>query len=188
MLLEMLGVCFAVCAAEIDESAKPGETATALAARLAGEKAAAAVLRFSPEALPPWTLAADTVVFLPTRPAEIFGKPSDRNQAKAYLTALSGQPHAVVTAFALRSNLDAKIHVQSVESRVIFRTLSEREINAYLDTNDWTDKAGAYGIQDKGTLLVERVEGSLSNVVGLPLTELLESFRRLKIPGWWLSV
>lgn len=115
-------------------------------------------------------LTADTVVFLDGEP---LNKPEDDAHAKAMLTRLSGRAHDVVTAFCLRRGV--REHTEAVSTRVWFRTLRELEIDHYVATGEPRDKAGAYGIQGEGGALVDRLEGSYTNVVGLPLAEVLRA-------------
>ncbi len=115
-------------------------------------------------------LTADTVVFLDGEP---LNKPDDDEHAKAMLARLSGREHDVVTAFCLRRG--AAEHTESVTTRVLFRRLRDVEIEHYVATGEPRDKAGAYGIQGDGGALVDRLEGSYTNVVGLPLAEVLRA-------------
>lgn len=117
-------------------------------------------------------LAADTVVALGST---LFGKPRDRKEAEAMLWALSGRRHDVVTAVALRYRETDTVF--AVSSEVTFRELSVPMVTHYLDSEEYLDKAGAYGIQSLGVSLVECVSGSYSNVVGLPVTEVLTELR-----------
>lgn len=117
-------------------------------------------------------LAADTVVALGHT---LFGKPRDRADARRMLAVLSGRAHQVVTGVALRYRSEQRTF--AVSSTVIFRELHGALVEAYLETGEPDDKAGAYGIQGQGVALVERVEGSYTNVVGLPMTELLAQLR-----------
>jgi septum formation protein len=121
-------------------------------------------------------LAADTVVGLGNR---LFGKPEGRADAHAMLSALSGREHDVVTGVALRYLSDEVVF--AVSSKVTFRDLSSAMLEHYLDCGEFVDKAGAYGIQGLGVALVEHVSGSYSNVVGLPLTEVIAHLRRLGV-------
>ena len=118
-------------------------------------------------------VAADTIVVLGE---QILGKPSDRADAKYMLNVLSGKAHTVKTATAVLYKEKALLQV--VTTNVHFRRLAEEEINWYVGTGEPLDKAGAYGIQGKGAVLVERIEGSYDNVVGLPLTAVYEMLRR----------
>lgn len=161
-LLRTLGVSFAVVDVEVDETPHAGEPADSYVARLAGAKARAGRAA-SGSTLP--VLAADTTVVCA---GEILGKPADAADAARILRRLSGRWHTVFTGVALATDTLA---VQVVETRVRFRTLSESEIAAYWASGEPADKAGAYGIQGLGGALVARIEGSYSNVVGLPLAE-----------------
>ena len=118
-------------------------------------------------------VAADTIVVLGE---QILGKPADRTDAKNMLTILSGKAHTVKTATAVLYKEKALLQV--VATNVHFRRLTEEEIDWYVETGEPLDKAGAYGIQGKGAVLVERIEGSYDNVVGLPLTAVYEMLRR----------
>lgn len=111
-------------------------------------------------------LSADTIVEIE---GEILGKPKDEEEAKEMLRKLSGKTHHVTTAAALFYK--EKMKLLSVTTKVTFRTLTEEEIHWYVKTGEPMDKAGAYGIQGKGSILAEKIEGSYDNVVGLPLTE-----------------
>ena len=118
-------------------------------------------------------VAADTIVVLGD---QILGKPADRADAKYMLNLLSGKAHTVKTATVVLYKKKALLQV--VTTNVHFRRLAEEEINWYVETGEPLDKAGAYGIQGKGAVLVERIEGSYDNVVGLPLTVVYEMLRR----------
>lgn len=113
-------------------------------------------------------LGADTVVALDGRPR---GKPGDRLQAAAGLRALGGREHEVWGGIALREG--ARVTTSSARTLVRFRALSTEEIDWYLDSGEWRDRAGGYAIQGRGAALVEAIEGDFFNVVGLPVTELL---------------
>ena len=118
-------------------------------------------------------IAADTIVVLGD---SILGKPADSEEAKRMLQMLSGRAHQVKTAAALL--FKDKTSLQVVTTVVHFRTLTEKEIDWYVGTGEPLDKAGAYGIQGKGAVLVERIEGSYDNVVGLPLATVYEMLLR----------
>lgn len=112
-------------------------------------------------------IGCDTTVFIESIP---LGKPKDRTEAFYMLNLLSGRSHKVITGCCLCHN--GKTLSFSVESKVYFFDLTEAEINNYLDTNEYFDKAGAYGIQGLGSLLVEKIEGDYFNIVGLPVSML----------------
>ena len=121
-------------------------------------------------------IAADTIVVLGNK---ILGKPTDPDNAKDMLRQLSGNVHEVKTATAVL--YEAKTMLQVITTSVHFRTLTEKEIEWYVSTGEPLDKAGAYGIQGKGAALVERIEGSYDNVVGLPLTSVYEMLTKLQV-------
>lgn len=160
-LLRWAGVPIEIDPAAIDETRRPGEDPVEYAKRLAREKALA---KARPNRL---SLGADTTVFIGQR---IFEKPADAAEAARHLRNLGGQSHKVVTAFCLASG-DRPVHLQAVVTRVTFRPLTPTMIERYVATGEGLDKAGAYGLQGWGGFLVESIEGSYTNVVGLPLTE-----------------
>ena len=171
-LLRDAGLSFTVQPAAIDESRQPGEAPGLMVQRLARAKAAAARER-QPA---PVVLAADTVVALGD---EIFGKPQDRADAERMMRALSGQTHSVFTGVCLRQG--AREAVWVCRTAVTFRQLTGPQIARYLDEARPFDKAGAYAIQENGDLLVARYDGLYSNVVGLPIEEVLVRLREFGI-------
>lgn len=164
-LLDQLGVEYRVTPAHIDESAQDGEAAATYVSRLARAKAAAVWDSQAADAPAP-VLGADTVVVLEGR---VLGKPVDEADALAMLEQLSGRSHQVLTAVAVQQN--DVVHTALSESIVRFRTLTEGECKRYWATGEPADKAGAYAIQGKGAMFIERLEGSYSGVMGLPLFE-----------------
>ncbi len=164
--------------AEAEAGIRAGRT---LSQTLSSVEAAALAKALSvAERVPQGTLVvgADTVVLLGRR---LLGKPRDPEEAASMLRALSGRTHRVVTAVAVLRAGQGPGRVAHEQTRVRFRTLSEGEIAGYVSSGEPLDKAGAYGIQGLGALLVERVEGCYFNVVGMPLTTLhgmLRSFGR----------
>ena len=157
-LLELLGLTFEVVPADIDETWRNGEAPAAHAERLARGKAAA-VSR--PEAL---VVGADTIVVIG---GEILGKPRDAAEARAMLRRLSGQGHEVFTAVAVAWR--GKTGAGTSRTSVHVRALDDETIAAYVATGEPLDKAGAYGIQGYGAVLVERIEGDYFTVMGLGL-------------------
>lgn len=161
-LLSMIGVEHRVVPADIDERYLPGEDAVAHAERLAREKAS--TVAAMPEGADALIIAADTIVVVD---GDVLGKPRDREEAVAMLERLSGRSHIVHTAVAVRQ--DGR-EAYGVESPVVtFKPLDRPTIDAYVDTGEPMDKAGAYGIQGFGATLVRRVEGDYFAVMGLPL-------------------
>ena len=162
-LLEQIGLHYVVQVADIDESPLPHETATALVKRLALEKAQA-VWNLSDKRLP--VLGADTLGLLAD---ELLVKPKDFADAQRMLRQMSNQWHDIYTAVALVDQ-----HRQQVllnHSRVKLRNIADDEILAYWQSGEPQDKAGAYAIQGRAAIFVERLEGSYSAVMGLPLFE-----------------
>ena len=170
-LLQQVGIAFEVRVSQVAEDgdvpgAEPAEVAELHARQKALDVAAGAPLRL--------VLGADTVVVLDGR---VLGKPRDADDARAMLRALSGRTHEVITgvALALLRGADPELIAQDhVRTQVTFRELSEAEIEAYVMSGEPMDKAGAYGIQGRGALLVEEIKGCYSNVVGLPLSRTWE--------------
>ncbi|MEI7850899.1 MAG: Maf family protein [Kiritimatiellales bacterium] len=164
-LLKSAGLAFEVVRPDADEKLHMGETPVEYAVRTAREKAESL-------SVPPNTvlLGADTVVAIE---GQILGKPADDNDARAMLRLLSGKMHEVITGVCLRSS--EKSVCFHAATAVLFRDLSEEEIAAYVATGDPLDKAGAYAIQNGAAGMVRRIDGSYSNVVGLPLCEVIEA-------------
>lgn len=164
-LLASLGVDFAVLVPEIDETPRSDEAPVDFAERLAAEKAGA--VPCDPETT---VIAADTIVVLENR---ILGKPSDAQDAFEMLNSLSGRRHEVITAVCVKH--PARTVVFSVSTSVAFRSLAPAEITAYIASGCPMDKAGAYAIQGGAAHMVRSINGSYTNVVGLPLCELHET-------------
>lgn len=160
-LLQRLGVSFVVIPANIDESMGDGEGPLQYVQRMARQKAAAVS-----DGCDGVVLGADTTVIID---GDILGKPADAAEASVALARLSGRTHRVVTAVCLAAH--SGIELCCVETAVEFCELSPANINAYIASGEPWDKAGGYGIQGLGGALVTRIEGSYSNVVGLPLVE-----------------
>jgi len=173
-LLEQLGFALEVRPAHADEAVLPGEAARAYVLRVAREKA-----RAVEGAL---VLAADTAVVLR---GEVLGKPRDAEDARRMLGALSGTVHEVLTAVCLRRRAPALELDAVVSTSVRFAPLSPAEVAWYVATGEPLDKAGAYAIQGAGGAFVLGVEGSVSNVVGLPLAETADLLRRAGFPLPW---
>jgi septum formation protein len=165
-LLERVGVAIEVMAPDVDEAARAGESPVAYVRRVAAAKAAAVAGRAPGR----WVLAADTVVEID---GDILGKPADADGARIMLDRLSGRVHRVLTAFALHAPDGGEI-VREVVTDVSFRLIRADELDAYLDAGEWQGKAGAYAAQGIAGAFVAAVRGSFSNVVGLPLADVLE--------------
>lgn len=172
-LLARLGVVPEVRPADIDETPQAGEDPEALVVRLATTKAEVAA-RAGPGGDVEVVLAADTEVALDGR---TLGKPHDDEDAAAMLRLLAGQVHEVVTGLAVRRAGEA--HTTAVTTRVAFRRLTDVEVAWYVGTGEPAGKAGAYALQGAGAALVAGIEGSDTNVIGLPLAETLALLRRV---------
>jgi septum formation protein len=174
-ILTSLGIPFTVSAADVDETVAPGEAGHAAAARLAREKAAVAAARQPDD----WVLAADTLVLLD---GAVLGKPGDEEEARDMLRSLSGREHRVVTAVRLtRGNGPGQDALE--ESRVRVAALEEEEIRWYVSTGEPRDKAGAYAVQGLGARFIESVEGSFTNVMGLPARTVYRLLRESPDPA-----
>jgi septum formation protein len=169
-LLRRLGLEPRVEPAHVDETPYPGEPPSLHVQRIALAKARA-VAGANPE-VP--VLGADTVVVLGPR---ILGKPADRDEAAAVLSSLAGRSHLVLTAVAVVFDGREACHLES--ARVTFVPHDEELYRWYVDTGEGDDKAGAYAVQGRGAVLVERVEGNVQAVVGLPLAPLPALLRRV---------
>jgi len=168
-LLDRAGIAFEVIAADIAEVRRRDERPVAFASRLAAEKARAVADQVGPEPARR-VLGADTIVVLDD---SILGKPRDPDHAREMLARLIGRSHEVVTAIALTRSDTLEVEVRAVTSRVRMRAARPEELRDYVATGESLDKAGAYALQGGGRRFIERVEGSESNVIGLPLDETL---------------
>jgi septum formation protein len=176
-LLETLGLPLRVAPADVDESERAGETADAYLERVVAAKLQAAV-RDPRAATAGAALVADTAVVLEGR---LLHKPTDDADGARMLRALSGRAHQVRTRFALAPTPPSgpgSVHVETVVTTVCFRALEEEEIAGYVRSGEGRDKAGGYAIQGIGGFAIERIEGSYSNVVGLPVCEVVLALRR----------
>jgi septum formation protein len=173
-LLDSLGVAHRLRPAAVDETALPDETPLEHVVRLAAAKAATAAYALRASGVISLVLAADTTV---TLDGAILGKPADEREALAMLRRLAGRAHEVLTACRLVRGDDGRAAAGVSVSRVRFAPWDEALARWYVATGEPMDKAGGYGIQGRGVLLSEAIEGSWSNVVGLPLELLPRLFR-----------
>ena len=178
-LLGEANVPFEVVPADIPEERAPSEAPEAFARRLATEKALAVAQRLGPTSTRP-VLGADTIVVLGER---VLGKPSSPEHAVELLGSLLGETHTVITAVTLVAGGDRRTTTRAVHSRVSMRQATLEEVRAYVATGESLDKAGAYALQGEGRRFVERVEGSETNVIGLPLEETLELLSTVGVRG-----
>lgn len=171
-LLALVGIDHEVMPADINEDVRAGEQAVPYTERLAREKAAVIAAQH-PGA---YVIAADTTVVVDT---DILGKPVDAADARAMVKRLSGRSHVVCTGIAVAHGARIESAVEQVG--VTFRSLTDEEIAAYVETGEPMDKAGAYGIQGWGATIVERVDGDYFSVMGLGLRRVVELFARLGV-------
>ena len=171
-LLTLIGIPHDVRPADLDETMRPGESPTGYAERLARAKAQA-VAEGDERAI---VIGADTIVVLD---GEVLGKPADASEAVQTLRRLAGRTHTVHTAVAVAHGGHLESGVESVE--VTFRPLTDEQVGAYVATGEPMDKAGAYGIQGYGAVLVERIHGDYFAVMGLALGRLVELLERVGV-------
>lgn len=169
-LLRQIGLDFSVVPAEVDERILPDESPEKYVLRVALDKVRITGARVRAGIV----IAADTIVVLD---GEILGKPTDSADAEHMLMRLSGKEHRVITGLAVMDAVTGRALTRSSATRVWFRSLTKQEIASYVATGEPLDKAGAYGIQGLGALLVDRIDGCYFNVVGLPLSLLNELLR-----------
>jgi septum formation protein len=174
ILLQDLGLAFEIIEPQVEEQPLAGETPEEFVIRAACDK----VRAVSCEHVSSWVLGADTVVVHDSR---ILGKPEDAPQALSVLLSLAGKKHLVHTAFCLEKAKDQVSVSRIVTTEVWFSSFSRDIAAAYVATGEPLDKAGAYGIQGCGGFLVEKIHGSYSNVVGLPMAEVLRELLRYKV-------
>jgi len=180
-LLAQIGVEFQVIAAEIGEDPLIGEPPEATVDRLARAKAERVAQQTAAAPLP--VLAADTLVVME---GEVMGKPAGENQALDMLARLSGQRHRVLTAVALAWNGVTQTRLNVSEVR--FRSTTPQERQAYCLTGEPMGKAGAYAVQGMGAVFIERIEGSYSGVMGLPLLQTAELLSATGQPAWLIAL
>ena len=171
-LLKQLGLDFDVIPSEVVENFVRGESPEEHVIRLAELKASDVGMRY-PDC---WVIAADTIVYIDH---SILGKPKNRGEATEMLCRLSGQEHWVMTGFSVHHLRKEVGDCGAVKTAVRMKTLSSAEMDWYVQTEEPFDKAGAYAIQGIGSFMIESIRGSYTNVVGLPLCELIQMLSRL---------
>jgi septum formation protein len=161
-----------IYSSEINEDINNKENPKKYCVRVAKNKALKVLEKYPEE----YVLSADTIVFCGNK---IYLKPKDKEEAKEFLTFFSGRKHNVLTCLCLaKKNL---IKVKMVITKITFKRLNKHEIEEYLSTNEWKDKAGAYAIQGYAEKFIKRINGSYSNVVGLPLFETFNILKSYKL-------
>jgi septum formation protein len=178
-LLTLMGLQFDIIPSDVDESFLNGETPKEHVLRLAGEKARR-VSDLYPDA---WVMGADTIV---TINGNVLGKPRTVDEAKEMLGMLSGQTHTVFTGFTIMKRSADILISEAVDSSVRFRNIPEDEMMWYIRSEEPYDKAGGYAVQGMGAFFIKEICGSYSNVMGLPLCEVVDALKRigaLQFPG-----
>ena len=173
-LLHQIGVDFKVLKLNVDEAPLELEAPGQYVCRVAKAKADAAGQVVDVEGIP--ILAADTIISIDNR---IVGKPSNQANCNCILSKLSGRTHTVLTCLALR--FEGQTHLELSVNQVRFRVIGEAEMDAYCSSKEPLDKAGAYAIQGKAAIFVEKLEGSYSSVMGLPLFETAKILKKVGI-------
>lgn len=173
-LLEQAGIAFRIVPSDIDESiysmSSPGDQV-----KLLSQAKADAVSMWYPDQ---WVIGADTIV---VKDGKILGKPSSKSDAQKMLRTLSGRVHQVFTGYTICCGEKGKKYSEAIKTDVLFKKLTDDEINWYINTSEPFDKAGAYAIQGLGTFLVKSINGSYTNVVGLPVCEVIEYLIKEKV-------
>jgi septum formation protein len=168
-----VGIRFSVVPSNVPEDEIPGETPEEHVIRLSLEKAREVAMQS--EVSGRWFLGSDTIVL---RDEDILGKPGSSEEAFAMLQSLSGRSHQVVSGYALFDRKSGKEEAGVVTTTVNFKELTREEIDGYIATGEPFDKAGAYAIQGVGAFMVKNIQGSYTNVVGLPLCEVVDLLER----------
>lgn len=180
-LLEQAGLTFSVVPSHFDESSIPVAEPSEFVVKLAEAKAFEVALKYPKK----WIIGADTIVSIDKA---ILGKPESGDDARDMLRQLSGRTHQVYTGYCVHCRSQNRQFSDVVKTDVQFKNLTTDEINWYIHTREPFDKAGAYAIQGLGTFLVKCISGSYTNVVGLPVCEVIELLIREKVVGFKLEI
>ena len=173
-ILKKLNIPFVVNPAGIEESVPPEVTGHNIPEFLASRKVAAVVKRFPANEDPRWVLGADTAIFLD---GKMIGKPENQDEARVFLSMLSGKTHDVVTGLALYNGSIHDMTSRTSVNSVTFAKMSDKEIDWYLGTGEWHGAAGAYRIQGLASCFITKIEGTESSVMGLPIFELYDMLK-----------
>lgn len=166
----MLGIPFQVIMPNIDEAIAAATVDTEeMPELLAREKVAEVLHSLPPAQKIPWILGADTVI---VKNGKIYGKPENQEQAEEFLHDFQGSTHTVITALALYNGRTKTTTSKTARTKVTFASMSDAEIQWYLDTGEWHGAAGGYRIQSLASIFISKIEGSQSCVTGLPISEL----------------
>ena len=173
-ILDITGLKFTVCASDYEEAVKPSLKHRDLARFLSRKKAEAVAPRYKDAII----IAADTFIVFR---GKLLGKPHTPHEAREMLNLLNGKSHSVITGYSIFDTGTGRKVSRSVQTKVWFRKMTGREINAYVTTKEPLDKAGAYAIQGLGAVFIEKIEGDFFNVMGLPLCALADSLKKFGI-------
>lgn len=173
-LLEMIGLSFRVAESHVTEVFNPRLRARGQAESLSLQKAEAVAIRYKDAVI----LGADQVISFET---EVLGKPHTSENAKRMLTKLQGKTHRVITAFTIIDTLSKKTTTHSVETKVTMRRMSKKEIEWYVATGEPLDRAGSYAMQGIGALFVEKIDGDYTNVIGLPVGDVVRELQKFGV-------
>ncbi len=179
--MEQAGLTFTVVPSDFDEGTVSPASPSTYVSVLAKAKAEAVAEQY-PES---WVIGADTIVLIDDK---ILGKPDSRAEAATMLRRLSGRTHQVLTGYAVVCKDRNRLFSETIRTDVLFKRLTEAEIEWYIHTDEPFDKAGAYAIQGLGTFLVKRINGSYTNVVGLPVCEVITYLIEERVLGVGHSV
>jgi septum formation protein len=173
-LLNLMGLQFDVMPGDVDESFTNGETPREHVLRLSGEKAG----KISDQYPDAWVMGADTIVIIN---GEVLGKPRTADEAREMLGKLSGRTHTVFTGFTVMKKSAGIAIREAVDSSVRFRDIREDEMLWYIESEEPYDKAGGYAVQGMGAFFIREICGSYTNVMGLPLCEVVDVLKRLGV-------
>ena len=173
-ILKKTGLHFSICTSDYKEDINLSLKPRALAKFLSRKKAETVAHKYKNAII----IAADTFIVFKNR---LLGKPHTDREAEKMLNMLNGKAHSVITGFTIMDTASKKILSRSVETKVYFKKLGRKEINAYVRSKEPLDKAGAYAIQGLGSAFIERIDGDFLNVVGLPLRALTEGLKKFGI-------
>lgn len=173
-ILKLLNIPFKVIIPNIDETISSAIEPEEIPEFLAREKVTAVIHSLPPQQEILWILGADTIIL---KEGKIFGKPDSRAQAEAFLREFSGKTHQVITSVVLYNGRKKTFISKNAVTKVTFSELSDKEINWYLDTEEWHGAAGGYRIQSLASCFIKSIEGTQSCVTGLPIFELYDMFK-----------
>lgn len=173
-ILKLLNIPFKVIIPNIDETISTAIEPEEIPEFLAREKVTAVIHSLPPQQEILWILGADTIIL---KEGKIFGKPDSRAQAEAFLREFSGKTHQVITSVVLYNGRKKTFISKNAVTKVTFSELSDKEINWYLDTEEWHGAAGGYRIQSLASCFIKSIEGTQSCVTGLPIFELYDMFK-----------